>query len=220
MMQTTSMSTGHYSNNDNDSDIPQLSAEAMNALADFYAERNAADKVSIEEDWQLSQFWYSEDTALKLAEECAKSIKNCGKIACISCPTLLEYLLKNDRIRYEHVVVTLFEYDQRFKNKFSKEFVPYDYRKPLAIPELYHNAFDLIVIDPPFLSDECFINVAQTVRLLSRDSATKLLICTGLIMAELIERLFHAHKCKFQPSHKHNLANEFACYANYETAIL
>lgn len=41
--------------NDNDSDdTPQLSAEAMNALAEFYAELNSgADKVSIREDWQV-----------------------------------------------------------------------------------------------------------------------------------------------------------------------
>lgn len=83
-------------------------------------------------------------------------------------------------------MVKLFEYDGRFRSKFYKEFVPYDYRKPLAIPDLYHKAFDLIVIDPPFLSDECLIKVAQTVRLLSRDSTTKLLICTGLIMAKLV----------------------------------
>lgn len=83
-------------------------------------------------------------------------------------------------------MVKLFEYDRRFEAKFSEEFVPYDYRKPLAIPELYHNTFDFIIVDPPFLSDECLIKTAQTVRLLSRNSATKLLICTGLNMAELV----------------------------------
>ncbi|CAG9539743.1 unnamed protein product [Cercopithifilaria johnstoni] len=215
------MLTGHHPDNDNDGDdTPQLSAEAMSALAEFYAELSTADKVSVKEDWQLSQFWYSENTALKLAEECIKSVGNCGRIACISCPTLLDYLLMNDCVVHERVVVKLFEYDRRFETKFSEKFVLYDYRKPLAISELYHNAFDFIVIDPPYLSDECLIKVAQTVRLLSRDSATKLLICTGVIMEKLVQRLFHAHKCKFQPSHKHNLANEFACYTNYETAIL
>ncbi|EFO27047.2 N6-adenine-specific DNA methyltransferase 2 [Loa loa] len=215
------MSTERKFDDDNDSDdTPRLSAEAVNALAEFYIEMNAADKAVVEEDWQLSQFWYSEETASKLAEECMKSIGSCGRIACISCPTLLDYLLKIDCVICERVLVTLFEYDRRFERKFAKEFVAYDYREPLAIPEFHHNAFDLIVIDPPFLSDECLIKVAQTVRLLSRESSTKLLICTGLIMAKLVERLFHAHKCKFQPCHKHNLANEFACYANYETVVL
>ncbi|VDP21404.1 unnamed protein product, partial [Onchocerca flexuosa] len=141
--------------------MPQLSVEAMNALTEFYAEMNDLDKLTIKEDWQLSQFWYSEETALKLAEECIKSIGNCGRIACISCPTLLDYLRKYECVMNERVVVTLFEYDRRFETKFSKEFVWYDYREPLAISELYHNAFDLIVIDPPFLSDECLIKVAQ-----------------------------------------------------------
>lgn len=86
-------------------------------------------------------------------------------------------------------MVTLFEYDHRFKNKFPEEFVLYDYRRPLAIPESHHNVFDLIVIDPPFLSDECLTKVTETVRLLSRESGTKLLICTGLVMERLVSFL-------------------------------
>ncbi|VDO08023.1 unnamed protein product [Brugia timori] len=217
---STAMSAGRNSDDGDRDDTPQLSAEALNALTEFYAGMNASDKVTIKEDWQLSQFWYSEETALKLAEECVRNTGDGGRIACISCPTLLDYLLNHDCVICERVTVTLFEYDRRFETKFAKEFVRYDYRKPLTIPQLYHNTFDLIVIDPPFLSDECLIKVAQTVRLLSRDSTTKLLICTGLVMAKLVERLFHARKCKFQPSHKHNLANEFACYTNYEAVVL
>uniref|UniRef100_A0A915PJW6 RING-type E3 ubiquitin transferase n=1 Tax=Setaria digitata TaxID=48799 RepID=A0A915PJW6_9BILA len=170
-------------------DVCQLSAETMHALTEFYADVSNVDSTTVKEDWQLSQFWYSEATALKLAEECITSVAKHGRIACISCPTLLDYLLKDDHVACGHIVVTLFEYDRRFETKFSKEFVPYDYRKPLEIPELYHNTFDLIVADPPFLSDECFIKVAQTIRLLSNGATTKLLICTGLIMAELKKKL-------------------------------
>lgn len=48
------MSIGHHTDNDSDSDdTPHLSVEAMNALAEFYAEMNANDKVSIKEDWQV-----------------------------------------------------------------------------------------------------------------------------------------------------------------------
>lgn len=88
-----------------------------------------------------------------------------------------------------HVTVALFEYDHRFASKFPKEFVFYDYHEPLKIPENYRNSFDLVIIGPPFLSDECLIKVAQTVRLLASSSGTKLLICTGLIMAELVSCL-------------------------------
>lgn len=42
-----------YFDNDNDDDVPRLSTEAMLALAEFYAERNATNSaVSINEDWQ------------------------------------------------------------------------------------------------------------------------------------------------------------------------
>lgn len=33
------------------------------------------------------------------------------------------------------ISITLFEYDQRFEKKYPMEYVPYDYRHPLAVPE-------------------------------------------------------------------------------------
>ncbi|VDN02489.1 unnamed protein product [Thelazia callipaeda] len=214
------MSVSFNSDDVDDDDTPQLSAEAMHALAEFYLEMDMSSEANVEENWQLSQFWYSEETASKLSQECTTCIGYEGRIACISCPTLLDHLLKYDCIASGRVKVTLFEYDTRFATKFPEEFVFYDYRKPLEIPEFYHNAFDLIIIDPPFLSDECLIKIAQTVQFLSRFTGTKILVCTGLVMADLVKKLFNAHKCEFRPSHKHNLANEFVCYANYDVAVL
>lgn len=52
------MPTGNSHNDDVDEDsddMPQLSAEAVNALAEFYDEMN--DKVTIREDWQVRQSW-------------------------------------------------------------------------------------------------------------------------------------------------------------------
>ena len=71
---------------DND-DVPQLSAEALKALNEFY-EENQANSTSITEDWvsfslylnnliiklncliqQLSQFWYDKNTSETLTKE-------------------------------------------------------------------------------------------------------------------------------------------------------
>ncbi|VDN17968.1 unnamed protein product [Gongylonema pulchrum] len=205
---------------DDDADKPTLSAEAIAALAEFYAEKNGLTGTTIDEDWQLSQFWYTEETAIKLAEECASAVDCGGRIACVSCPTLVDYLLRNERVTSGHVTIRLFEYDRRFLSKFPEEFVFYDYNEPLKIQEDCRNAFDLVVIDPPFLSDECLVKMAQTVRMLATGCQSKLLICTGVAMTDLVKRLFGAHKCNFEPKHQHNLANEFACFANYETRFL
>lgn len=59
---------------DDDDDVPQLSAETFAALSEFYLEQEEKEKLdgsvdleNITEDWQLSQFWYSPDTAESLA---------------------------------------------------------------------------------------------------------------------------------------------------------
>ncbi|VDN28304.1 unnamed protein product [Gongylonema pulchrum] len=127
---------------DDDDDEPTLSAEAIAALAEFYAEKNALTKTTVDEDWQ--------------------------------------------RITSGHATVRLFEYDRRFLWKFPEEFVFYDYNEPLKIQEDCRNAFDLVVIDPPFLSDECLVKMAQTVRMLASGCQSKLLICTGAAMTDLV----------------------------------
>ncbi len=39
---------------------------------------------------------------------------------------------------------------------------------------------------------------------------------SGAVMEELAGRLLDVRKCKFEPKHKNNLANEFCCFANYD----
>lgn len=41
----------------------------------------------------------------------------------------------------------------------------------------------------------------------------------GANMEELAKKLLDVKKCEFEPCHKNNLANEFCCYANYDTDI-
>ena len=90
-------------------DVPQLSAETFSALQEFYKEQEQKEQVvkelngslnncgdinaikNVPEDWQLSQFWYADDTAFDLANEVERLGKIVGgnaSIACVSCPTL------------------------------------------------------------------------------------------------------------------------------------
>ncbi|XP_075216053.1 EEF1A lysine methyltransferase 1 isoform X2 [Lycorma delicatula] len=169
-------------NNDDEDDIPSLSAESLKALQEFLAEQSLKENKlqnhlsscgdsligtsDFEENWQLSQFWYDDFTAQVLSNEISRAAGGSGKIALISCPTLYKPV--------KHLCG-------------SNE-------------------------DPPFLSEECLQKTAVTVKFLAKD---KIILCTGAAMERLAEKLLGVKKCKFEPRHKNNLANEFSCYANY-----
>lgn len=82
--------------------------------------------------------------------------------------------------------ITLFEYDLRFKTKYLSMFVHYDYKYPLNVPEELKGSFDIIIADPPFISEECLVKIAQTIRLLSK-TTTKLIICSGSVLNEFVK---------------------------------
>ena len=147
----------------------------------------------------------------------------------------------------------LFEYDKRFASVAGDDFVYYDYKNPMSFGQMTNNSeiclreyFDVVIADPPFLSEECMTKTSVTVKYLAKKEA-KLLFCTGKLfdeirfvmyyyiplhqpiinqfqnflilgatMKELLERLLNLHCCEFLPKHKNNLANEFRCYANYD----
>ncbi|XP_037082733.1 EEF1A lysine methyltransferase 1-like [Pollicipes pollicipes] len=208
---------------ESDEDV-QLSAFTMSALQEFVSEqlereqrRQQVEKCTLdagadddfEEDWQLSQFWYDERTCRVLGAEAMRLAGPTGRVACLSCPTLYRHLRK---VRPAGLQLTLLEYDQRF-GVFGSDFVLYDYRAPLEVPPALREQFDVVVADPPFLSEECLTKTAVTVRLLAKHH---LLLCTGAQMGELASRLLGVHECQFRPGHTHNLANEFRCFANYD----
>ncbi|VDP06544.1 unnamed protein product [Heligmosomoides polygyrus] len=207
---------------DSDDDVPCLPADTLAVLQQFQEEQQRIAEGCVDvvtEDWQLSQFWYSPETALQLCRELVSAAAEKGRIACISCPTLLQYFPKLHEYHSDAISITLFEYDQRFEKKYPMEYVPYDYRHPLAVPEALKGSFDVVIADPPFLADECLLKTAQTVRILAKPEA-KIIICTGAIMEDRASRLLGLHRLKYEPSHVNNLSNEFSCFANYETKFL
>ncbi|XP_059468475.1 EEF1A lysine methyltransferase 1 [Neocloeon triangulifer] len=208
-----------------DDDEPQLSAATFAALQEFYnEEKERQDKVAkilesvndnkqdipqFQEDWQLSQFWYDDETADRLAKEVLKAAGPEGKIALVSCPTLYT------RLKKSNANVTLFEYDERFA-AYETDFCFYDYRNPLKVPSEMTSSFDIVVADPPFLSEECLTKTAVTIRYLAKD---KILLCTGAVMSDLAQRLLQVRQLDFLPGHRNNLGNEFRCFANFECGL-
>lgn len=205
---------------ESDDDDLQLCPTTLAALNEFLKEKeerenqlkriseNQSLDISFDEDWQLSQFWYDEETTDTFVKGALNATESTGKIALISCPTIYSKLKKNCGDRQ----VTLFEYDQKFK-VFGADFIPYNYKFPLDVSKEMSSSYDLVIADPPFLSDECLTKTALTIKFLSNK---KVVLCTGAIMQELAERLLDVKKCNFTPRHRNNLANEFYCYANFD----
>ncbi|XP_051170795.1 EEF1A lysine methyltransferase 1 [Leptopilina boulardi] len=200
---------------DDDEEI-SLCPSTLAALQEFYSEREEREKlqkcsmsneVLFDENWQLSQFWYDDETTDKLTKGAINCTQDNGKIALISCPTLYKSIKKVSGNRE----VTIFEFDERF-SAFGSDFVNYDYNNPLNFPSELKENYDLVIADPPFLSDECLTKTASTIKSLAKE---KIIICTGAIMKELVEKLLDVKKCEFLPRHKNNLANEFFCYSNF-----
>lgn len=76
------------------------------------------------------------------------------------------------------ILVTLFEYDKRFE-VFGRDYIFYDYNSPLNIPAHLTNSYDLVLADPPFISEECLEKTASTIKFLAKD---KIILCTGKLL--------------------------------------
>ncbi|XP_033322542.2 EEF1A lysine methyltransferase 1 isoform X2 [Megalopta genalis] len=205
--------------NSDDDDL-QLCPTTLAALNEFLKEKeerenelkciseNQSLDICFDENWQLSQFWYDEYTTDTLVKGAINSTDSTGKIALISCPTLYNKLKKNCGLRQ----VTLFEYDERFKI-FGSDYVPYNYKFPLDLTRNMAGYYDLVIADPPFLSDECLTKTALTIKFLAKKN---IVLCTGAVMAELVGKLMDVKICNFIPHHQNNLGNEFYCYSNFD----
>jgi len=237
-----------------------LSGSALDALKEFYADRDARQKQfedlkahaesdaagqtsltmdAFAENWNESQFWYSQDTATKLAQELLHESNGNTTIAVVSAPSvfvqLKNLLADSGKSEQEMPKIYLLEFDERFG--VFPEFVFYDFHNPLKLPPNLKGSVDHIICDPPFLSEDCQTKAAMTVRWLSRswgggssvkDTANKiseishssrLIVCTGERMEHLVSKLYRPRgiaTTTFEPVHAKGLSNEFYCFANFE----
>lgn len=174
---------------------------------------------------QLSQFWYNEKTKHILSKVCLKLILQrsdgkCAsdiKIALLSCPSLY----KSVRSIHPKGVVRLFEFDKRFA-AIGGDFQHYNYSDIANNADYlneYANTFDILVVDPPFISEECVRNTAAIVTKLKTDNAS-VILCTGQMVAPYVETFLQLKQYEYRPEHERNLANEFATYANFNLDAL
>jgi hypothetical protein len=202
----------------------ELSENALRALHEFLQEKEVQEKRfeelkqkaekdftmnDFKEDWQLSQFWYSPKTCEILAQEAIQNTTKGQSIGCLSSPSAFLALRKIGPERTLYV----FEFDKRF-NVFE-EFVFYDFNEPLELPEMQ---LDYMIVDPPFLSNECWTKTAQSVKKLIKPGG-KILVCTGMVMKDLIEAELDCKPTGFEPRHQNGLSNEFGSFVNYSSKL-
>lgn len=215
------------SDSDSDDDsVPKLSAQTMAALLEFYQETEASQAATpsdqfavgaVEEDWRMSQFWYSDETATQLAEEVIREAGEGGRIACVSAPSVYQKLKQGVVDGSDRVSAVVFEYDRRFAT-YGDDFVFYDYNEPLSFTsDVAPQSFDVVLADPPYLSEECLAKVTKTIKYLSKG---KMLLCTGAIMENHATDLLELKMCSFLPKHNKHLSNEFRCFVNYPSRLL
>ncbi|EDW02874.1 protein-lysine N-methyltransferase CG9154 [Drosophila grimshawi] len=209
-------------------DETTLPADTLAILNEFLAERSQREHAEeqrqinktgkdahFEEDWQLSQFWYSEQTKRTIGNAVEKILAEQSnddfRIALLSCPSLYA------TIKNLHDKVNIFEYDQRFA-AYGNDFVHYDFNAIDSSSEYlkdHHKCFDLIIADPPFLSEECMSKMSRIVISLQRSSKSKLVFCSGEVVEPWLVASLPVHRCRFRPEHERNLGNEFVSYANF-----
>lgn len=231
-----------------------LSSNALDALKEFYAERDTREKqfedlkaaaeadekgrkidmATFTEDWNASQFWYSQETANLLARQLLAGCTKDTTIAVVSAPSVfveLKNIISASTMTTDEIPkIHLLEYDERF-NVFP-EFIFYDFKYPFKLPEEIKNTIDHLIVDPPFLSEDCQSKAAMTCAWLSKSwgkvgtdgipvtaETGKIISCTGERMQDLIQKLYKPMGVKtttFLPEHAKGLSNEFYCYANFE----
>src|SRR5690554_3676716 len=109
----------------------------------------------------------------------------------------------------------LFEFDTRFE-VYGRQFVHYDYLTPseFRLAQELKGTVDLVVVDPPFLNEDCLTRTLETVKFLLKEGG-KIVLSTGLVMAP-IAKAAGLELTTFMPSHQNGLWNDFRCYVNYK----
>ncbi|KAG7136400.1 EEF1A lysine methyltransferase 1 like protein [Verticillium longisporum] len=124
-------------------DAHQKRFEELNAKAEENAARNVPLSMSVfEEDWNKSQFWYSDETALAYAGELLRDVDETDTVAVISAPSVfiaLRNLLGQYGPEQPKPKIILLEHDDRFR--MFPEFIWYDFAHPFKLPGMNNSIF-------------------------------------------------------------------------------
>eukprot|EP01065_Artemidia_motanka_P029924 TRINITY_DN35980_c0_g1_i1.p1 TRINITY_DN35980_c0_g1~~TRINITY_DN35980_c0_g1_i1.p1 ORF type:complete len:422 (+),score=157.79 TRINITY_DN35980_c0_g1_i1:74-1267(+) len=160
---------------------------------------------------ELNQYWFSAETVAAFVKEIQAQSK--VGAAFVSTPSLY-FSLTDEDLRSRSKVL---EFDRQWEK--DPGFVFYDYRKPEEIPITLFGAFDYIVIDPPFITEEVWEAYTKTARLLLCPGG-KLLCTTVAENAPMMKTKLGVERVAFRPKIP-NLVYQYDTFTSYRpTAFL
>ncbi|GMH56436.1 hypothetical protein TrST_g9020 [Triparma strigata] len=174
------------------------------------------------EDPALNQYWYSQASVDALTFECERLIKSRGpnyKVAFLSTPSI--YFALSDESRAQCWVM---DYDKKWES--DRGFVFYDFNAPAdfgAKTEELLKSFDLVVIDPPFITREVWEKYTESAHALLKEKPAynsesgQVIGTTVAENAPFMEELLGCKAQKFRPSIP-NLVYQYNSYANFDGA--
>eukprot|EP00899_Mesostigma_viride_P006587 jgi/Mesvir1/1592/Mv14560-RA.1 len=110
----------------------------------------------------------------------------------------------------------LFDLDDQWSK--HPNYIRYDFNAPEDIPPDKSLAFDMVMIDPPFITEDCWQKYTTTTKLLLKPGG-KLLLSTIQENAPMMKKLLDVNPVPFLPSIPH-LVYQYTMYTNYPTRIL
>jgi SAM-dependent methyltransferase len=169
---------------------------------------------------KFNQYWYSPRTIATILEAVAEPLAGSPvppRCAFLSTPSLFFSLDADSRSSARHAVLDLDS--GQFAAAGGGAFVRFDFRQqpPEAhLPASMMGAFDVAVIDPPFITEEVWRLYAATARALLKPGGR--VVCTTVAEnASLIAELFPgAGRTEFQPSIPH-LVYQYDLFCNWES---
>ncbi|RNF26660.1 methyltransferase [Trypanosoma conorhini] len=175
-----------------------------------------------EEKAELNQYWYSPHTISAIVAEVRHHATAC---AFLSTPSLYFALLRDpageDGTATAAALAAdsrLFEFDRQWEA--DPGFVRYDFHRPEQVPVQYLAAFDYVLADPPFITEDVWTAYVQTAKLLLRPGG-RLLFTTVLENHTMLEGLLDAPLfiAPFRPAITH-LTYQYVCFTNYSATRL
>ena len=115
------------------------------------------------------------------------------KIAFLSTPSIY-FSLKNKELKANSKV---FDFDKKFEK--DPGFVFYDFNKPEDIPKEMTKAFDMVVIDPPFITREVWEKYTEAAKILLIDEG-KILLSAIDENESILKELLQVNRKLFRPS--------------------
>lgn len=154
---------------------------------------------------------------------------NHGKnVAFISTPSLY-FALPSKAHKQASVLLELDKQSFAARVPSDSNFVHFDFNDGAAgVPVHLHGTCDMAVIDPPFVTHECwqlYVSVARALLQQADDPSStdvfpgKVLATTVAENAQLMHELFGAQPVAFKPCIPH-LVYQYTCFVNYSNSLL